>query len=36
MVFLTFGPQPSEPLFRVFLYAFNHHHQVTPFHGIAV
>ena len=36
MVFLTFGPQPPEPLSRVFLYAFNHHHQIAPFHGIAV
>ena len=36
MVLLALGSESPEPLLRVFLNAFDHHDQITPFHGIAV
>ena len=36
MVFPALCPQPPEPLLRILLYALDHHHKITPFHGIAV
>lgn len=36
MIFLALCPQAPEPLLRIFLNALDHHHQVAPFHGIAV